>query len=128
MNPRAHRFKNRVLASLPFFEFSRFSRHLVPVALSPNNNLLDGKATHAYFLEEGVASVVVTLEEGNTVEVGVIGNDGVGEESPPVRWRCTVAQIDTSSRDPFLTLWMYYVPPCAFSSIIQLTMESPSTV
>ena len=40
-------------------------------------SLLDGKATEAYFLEEGIASVVVTLEEGDTVEVGVIGNDGV---------------------------------------------------
>jgi CRP-like cAMP-binding protein len=35
------------------------------------------KPSAAYFVEEGIASVVVTLEEGDTVEVGVIGDDGV---------------------------------------------------
>jgi len=58
-------------------ELSRISPHLIPIALPQHKNLLDGKATEAYFLEDGIASVVVTLEEGDTVEVGVIGNDGV---------------------------------------------------
>jgi CRP-like cAMP-binding protein len=77
MNPRAPRFRNKVLASLPTAELGRISPHLVPLALPQNKSLLDGKATEAYFLEDGIASVVVTLEEGDTVEVGVIGNDGV---------------------------------------------------
>jgi CRP-like cAMP-binding protein len=77
MNPRAKRFRNRVLASLSAGELSRISPHLVPIALPQHKDLLDGKATEAYFLEDGIASVVVTLEEGDTVEVGVIGNDGV---------------------------------------------------
>ncbi len=77
MNPRARPFKNRVLASLPASELGRLSPHLVPVDLPQHKSLLDGKAKGAYFLEEGIASVVVTLEEGDTVEVGVIGNDGV---------------------------------------------------
>ena len=72
MNPRAKRFRNRVLASLSAGELSRISPHLVPVALPQHKDLLDGKATEAYFLEDGIASVVVTLEEGDTVEVGVI--------------------------------------------------------
>ena len=29
-----------------------------------------------YFLEEGICSVVVTMETGNTVEVGITGRDG----------------------------------------------------
>ena len=33
--------------------------------------------SYAYFLEEGLASVVLTLANGATVEVGVIGIDGV---------------------------------------------------
>lgn len=77
MNPRAPRFINKVLASLPTAELQRISPHLVPVSLPQHRVLLDGKAPEAYFLEEGIASVVVTLEEGDTVEVGVIGNDGV---------------------------------------------------
>lgn len=39
--------------------------------------LLDGKATYGYFLEQGIASVVVTVANGGTVEVGVIGIDGI---------------------------------------------------
>jgi hypothetical protein len=42
------------------------------VTLEPEDTLLDGKATDGYFLEDGIASVVVS-----TVEVGVIGIDGV---------------------------------------------------
>ena len=30
-----------------------------------------------YFLEDAVASVVITMENGSTVEVGLIGRDGV---------------------------------------------------
>jgi CRP-like cAMP-binding protein len=33
--------------------------------------------THAYFLTAGMASLVVNLEDGGTVEVGTIGNEGV---------------------------------------------------
>jgi len=77
MNPRAPRFRNRILGSLSAGELSRLSPHLVPAALPQNKILLDGQASAAYFVEEGIASVVVTLEEGDTVEVGVIGNDGV---------------------------------------------------
>ena len=77
MNTRANAYKNRILASLSPGELSRISPHLVPVDLPQDKSLLDGRATTAYFLEEGIASVVVTLKEGETVEVGVIGNDGV---------------------------------------------------
>jgi CRP-like cAMP-binding protein len=38
---------------------------------------MDGHAEHAYFMEEGLASVVLTLAGGATVEVGIIGIDGV---------------------------------------------------
>jgi CRP-like cAMP-binding protein len=39
--------------------------------------LIDGKAPYGYFLEDGIASVVVTLQSGDTVEVGIVGIDGV---------------------------------------------------
>jgi len=70
-------FKNRVLAALPKAEIERFARHLSPVKLKLREQLLDGHAKYAYFPEEGLASVVLTLEDGSTVEVGVIGVDGV---------------------------------------------------
>jgi CRP-like cAMP-binding protein len=70
-------FKNRVLASLPHNELNRLKPHLTPVVLEQHTTLLDGDNSDAYFLEEGIASVVVSLSNGDTVEVGVIGKDGV---------------------------------------------------
>jgi len=77
MNPPKQHYKNRILAALPKEEISRLARHLLPVTLEQEKTLLDGKLSHAYFLEDGIASVVVTVENGDTVEVGVIGCDGV---------------------------------------------------
>jgi len=77
MNPPAKTYKNRVLAALPKAEIERLRPHLSPVTLKLRTQLLDGRADYAYFLEEGLASVVLTLANGATVEVGVIGIDGV---------------------------------------------------
>jgi CRP-like cAMP-binding protein len=75
--PRQPAYRNRVLAALPRAEINRLKPHLSAVALEQEETLLDGKANYAYFLEQGIASVVVTVEDGNTVEVGIIGIDGV---------------------------------------------------
>jgi len=77
MNATAKQYKNRILAALPKNELRRLSEHLSPVELPQSQILLDGDATHGYFLEDGIASVVVTLDNGDSVEVGVIGHDGV---------------------------------------------------
>src|SRR5438552_9184767 len=77
MNPPKQHYKNRILAALPKEEISRLARHLSPVTLEQEKTLLDGNMAHAYFLEDGIASVVVTVENGSTVEVGVIGIDGI---------------------------------------------------
>lgn len=77
MNPSATQYKNRVLASLPKAEIDRLEPHLFPVTLKVRAQLLNGRSDYAYFLEEGMASVVLTLADGSTVGVGVIGIDGV---------------------------------------------------
>jgi CRP-like cAMP-binding protein len=77
MDPSAGQYRNRVLAALPKDEIDRLAPYLTPVTLKTRTVLLDGHADHAYFLEEGLASVVLTLTDGATVEVGVIGIDGV---------------------------------------------------
>lgn len=77
MNPPARQYKNRVLASLPREDINRLTPHLSPVILKVRTKLLDGTADHAYFMEDGLASVVLTMTDGSTVEVGVIGIDGV---------------------------------------------------
>ncbi len=75
--PQGQHYRNRVLAALPKSEINRLRPHLSPVTLKQEVTLLDGTFTHAYFLEEGMASVVVGTTNGNTVEVGVVGFDGV---------------------------------------------------
>jgi CRP-like cAMP-binding protein len=75
--PKKQSYRNRVLAALPKAELNRLMPHLSPVTLEQEHTLLDGTAPHAYFLEQGIASVVVTLRNGDTVEVGIIGIDGV---------------------------------------------------
>jgi len=79
VNPRTTRptYKNMVLASLPKAEIERLQPHLSPVTLKLRQQLLDGHGDHIYFVEEGLASVVLSMENGTTVEVGVIGKDGV---------------------------------------------------
>jgi CRP-like cAMP-binding protein len=74
----ASQYKNCVLAALPKAEISRLTPHLSRVTLKVRDELLDGSVKrYAYFLEEGLASVVVSMENGATVEVGVVGRDGV---------------------------------------------------
>jgi len=70
-------YKNCVLAALPKSEIERLKPHLSAVTLNVQAELLDGKADYAYFLEEGLASVVLPMQDGSTVEVGVVGKDGV---------------------------------------------------
>lgn len=79
VNPRSTRpqYKNLILASLPKAEIERLQPRLSPVTLKLKQQLQDGEASHAYFVEEGLASVVLSMEDGTTVEVGVIGRDGV---------------------------------------------------
>ncbi len=71
-------YKNRVLASLPADEIKRLQPHLTPVTLPINRTLHEpGQMVDTlYFLEEGICSVVVAMENGNTVEVGITGRDG----------------------------------------------------
>jgi len=70
-------YKNRILAALPKAEIERLEPYLSVVTLKLRDQLLDGHAKYAYFLEQGLASVVIPMKEGRTVEVGVIGIDGV---------------------------------------------------
>ncbi len=77
MDPKQKQYKNRVLSALPQAELNRLTPHLSPVVLPVHTQLLSGDASYAYFLEDGLASVVLTLGNGDTVEVGVIGIDGL---------------------------------------------------
>ena len=92
MNPPARHYKNRILSTLPKAEINRLAPNLSPVDLQQEQVLADGTTPYAYFLEDGIASVVVTITNGDTVETGIIGVDGVvglpilfGTDSTPGR-------------------------------------------
>lgn len=72
-------YKNLILASLPKGELRALEPYLEPIDL-PRKSLLfepGKKIAFAYFLEEGLVSIVVPLEEGSTIEVGVVGREGM---------------------------------------------------
>ncbi len=70
-------YRNMLLSSLSANERKRLEPHLLPVVLKQNQTLADAEepVETVYFLEEGICSVVANLENGNTVEVGIIGRD-----------------------------------------------------
>lgn len=87
-------YKNRILASLPKAEISRLVPFLSEVELPSGKTLMESnqEITSAYFLETGLASVVVAMANGNMVETGITGNDGLigfpvllGTRSTPMR-------------------------------------------
>jgi CRP-like cAMP-binding protein len=87
-------YKNRILASLSRTEIARLAPYLLPLDLPSGKTLLDPgqEITYAYFLETGLASVVVVMANGNMVETGITGNDGfvgfsalLGTETIPTR-------------------------------------------
>jgi CRP-like cAMP-binding protein len=70
---------NRLLAALPREEYERLSPHLESFHLTPGKILYNaGEAVrHAYFPKSGVVSLLSITEEGRTIEVGMIGNEGM---------------------------------------------------
>ena len=87
-------YKNAILVSLPKAEIARLAPHLTSVELAVNVTLQEAEQeiTHGYFLESGLASMVVEMSNGNTVETAITGRDGLvglpillGTESMPTR-------------------------------------------
>jgi CRP-like cAMP-binding protein len=66
------------LRTLPGAEFKRLLPHLEVVRLAQGKTLYEADALirHAYFLLNGMVSLLATTEDGQTVEVAMIGNEG----------------------------------------------------
>ncbi|HYG79831.1 MAG TPA: Crp/Fnr family transcriptional regulator [Pyrinomonadaceae bacterium] len=72
-------FQNNILASLPPEEYERLAPHLEPVEL-PHGKVIQeagGKITHVYFPERAMVSLVSHTPDGDSVEVGVVGFEGM---------------------------------------------------
>ena len=72
-------FRNVVLSRLSPERLESFRRHLRPVELEVKQAIYQPKRPikDAYFVEKGMISVVSTMENGRSIEVGTIGREGV---------------------------------------------------
>lgn len=69
---------NRILLSIPDSEFNAIRPYLEFLKLPHHFSVHEPnqKVEFGYFLNSGMISLVVATEDGKTVEVGVIGNEG----------------------------------------------------
>jgi CRP-like cAMP-binding protein len=70
---------NHLLAAIPAEEFTRLLPHLECVNLVCREVLhaADEPVGHVYFPEDGVITLLSMMESGASVEVGVVGREGV---------------------------------------------------
>jgi CRP-like cAMP-binding protein len=70
---------NLILAALPREEFDRFSDQLEVVSLNLGETLYrpEEPLAYVYFPTEGIVSLLAVLEDGETVETGVVGREGM---------------------------------------------------
>lgn len=72
-------FENKILSALPREDYEHIAVHAEPVRLTAGKILCQSgdQLRHAYFLRGGMVSLVTVMENGATVEVGMIGSEGV---------------------------------------------------
>src|ERR1700674_3448860 len=73
------RVRNVILLSLPDEEYSLLRPHLEPADL-PQYEILHEpreKIDYAYFVNEGMTSLVALSHDGRSVEVGIVGKEGM---------------------------------------------------
>jgi len=70
---------NRLLAALPASEYERLAPHLQLVSLSLNQVLYEpnGPIKYVYFPNHSMVSLVSIMEDGSTIEVGLVGSEGM---------------------------------------------------
>jgi CRP-like cAMP-binding protein len=70
---------NRLLAALPAEDYARFFSALEPIDLSLRQVIQEGSQPieQVYFIESGVTSVLTVMADGSSVEVGMIGPEGM---------------------------------------------------
>src|SRR5258706_14873455 len=74
---------NKILAALPPEEFEPLADKLKPVPLVLGEILYmpEQQIEYVYFVNSGVVSLLAALENGATVEAGVIGPEGMAGSS-----------------------------------------------
>ena len=70
---------NRILSRLSADDFGALEPHLqaVPLPLRRQLEMRNKKISHVYFIENGFASVVANGHADHSIEVGIVGREGV---------------------------------------------------
>ena len=70
---------NQILNSIPEEEYNLIRADLEYVETPPHTILHEagGKIAHAYFLNEGMASLVILTSDGRSVEAAMVGREGI---------------------------------------------------
>jgi CRP-like cAMP-binding protein len=73
----AHRFRNTLLTALSEETISRLRLHPIKLGLRHELEFPGNPIDHLFFIEEGMASMTTTFEDGSQVEVGTFGYESV---------------------------------------------------
>jgi CRP-like cAMP-binding protein len=70
---------NKLLARLPREDYERILPHLKPVSFSLGEVVYEsgGRMEHIYFPTSAIISLLYTMENGSSAEMGVAGNEGL---------------------------------------------------
>ncbi|MBW4692360.1 MAG: Crp/Fnr family transcriptional regulator [Lyngbya sp. HA4199-MV5] len=71
--------ENRLLATLPKADYERLQPHLELVTLPLQQTVYEAgdPITYVYFPRNAIISLVATLEDGSTMEAGLVGQEGM---------------------------------------------------
>jgi len=71
--------QNHLLAALPATEFERLSPHLelVPMPLGEALYESGGRMQHVYFPTTSIVSLLYVMQDGESAEIAVVGNEGI---------------------------------------------------
>src|ERR1041385_8560026 len=71
--------QNRLLAALPADEYERLCANLQPVSFSLGEVVYEfaGKLDYVFFPTTSIISLLYTMENGSSAEMGLTGNDGI---------------------------------------------------
>lgn len=77
--PDRNIINNRLLRSLNEADISLILPHLTHIALAKGEPLVepDQTITHSWFIDSGVASIVLATPQGHQAEIGLVGVDGM---------------------------------------------------
>jgi len=71
--------ENHLLADMPLHEYERMRPHLELVRLAEGRILTEvgDMVTHTYFITSGMISLISLTQEGQTIQVAMVGREGV---------------------------------------------------